>query len=258
MTLGGKGAVVTGGGRGIGAAVARALASAGASVVVAARTRREIEAVAGELRDRGRLAWAVPCDVTKPVSVRALARAAERRLGRVDILVNNAGTAPSAPIHRTTLAEWNRAMAVNATGSFLCTQAFLPGMLSRGWGRVLMIASTAGRTGGPYLAAYAASKHAVLGLMRSAAAEVAAKGITVNAVCPGWVDTPLTERSLARIVAKTGMSRRSALEAIRNQSPQRRLMEPEEVAFLVLALCDPRAKGVNGQATVLDGGGLMA
>ena len=254
MILLGRGAVVTGGGRGIGAAVAEALAGAGAAVVVAARTRREIERTAAGLRKRGLKAWAHPCDVTKPASVRALAAFARRKLGAVHILVNNAGIAPSAPIARLTLAEWNRCMAVNATGTFLCTQAFLPGMLEARWGRVVTVASTAGKAGGPYLAAYAASKHAVLGFTRCAAAELATKGITVNAVCPGYVDTDLTAGTLARIVARTGMTRPKALGALLAQSPQRRLIAPGEVAWLVLSLCDDRAKGINGQAIVLDGG----
>jgi NAD(P)-dependent dehydrogenase (short-subunit alcohol dehydrogenase family) len=256
VTLLGRGAVVTGGGRGIGAAVAEALAGAGASVVVAARGRKEIEAEAAALRRRGLKAWAHPCDVTKPASVKALAAFAHTRLGAVHILVNNAGIAPSAPIARLTLAEWNRVLAVNATGTFLCTRAFLPGMLSARWGRVINVASTAGKTGGPYLAAYAASKHAVLGFTRCAAVEVAAKGVTVNAVCPGYVDTDLTAGTLARIMAKTGMTKPKALEALLSQSPQRRLIAPEEVAWLALSLCDVRAKGINGQAIILDGGGV--
>ncbi len=256
MTLLGRGAVVTGGSRGIGAAVAEALAGAGASVVVAARTRPETEATAAALRRRGLKAWAHPVDVTKPASVRALAAFARKRLGAVHILVNNAGIAPSAPIARLTLPEWNRCLAVNATGTFLCTQAFLPGMLAEQWGRVVNVASVAGKTGGAYISAYAASKHAVLGFTRSAAAEVATKGITVNAVCPGYVDTDLTAGTLARIISKTGLTRRKALETLLAQNPQRRLIAPGEVAWLVLSLCDERARGINGQALVLDGGGV--
>ncbi len=256
MSLSGRGAVVTGGGRGIGAAVAEALAGADASVVVAARSRRETEATAAALRKRGLKAWAHPCDVTSPASIKALAAFARKRLGSVHILVNNAGIAPSAPLLTLTLAEWNRCLAVNATGTFLCTQAFLPGMLAARWGRVVNVASTAGKIGGPYIAAYAASKHAVLGFTRAAAAELATKGITVNAVCPGYVDTDLTAATLARIVAKTGMTKSKALEALLAQNPQRRLLLPEEVAWLTLSLCDERAKGINGQALVLDGGSV--
>ncbi len=173
MTLAGRGAVVTGAGRGIGLAVARALAGAGAAVVVAARTRDAIEAVATELRAAGGQAWGVSCDVTDLADVQALARAAETHLGHVDILVNNAGVSHSAPLQRTTLADWNRILTVNATGTFLCSQAFLPRMVERRWGRVVNIASVAGLRGGKYIAAYSASKHAVVGFTRSAAAEVA-------------------------------------------------------------------------------------
>jgi NAD(P)-dependent dehydrogenase (short-subunit alcohol dehydrogenase family) len=256
--LEGKAAVITGGGRGIGAACARALCEAGAAVLVAARTRGEVEAVAAALREAGHRAHAATCDVADPASVRELARAAEAALGAVDILVNNAGIAPSAPVKDLSLEDWNRTIAVNATGTFLCAQAFLGGMTARRWGRIVNVASVAARTAMPYIAAYAASKHAVLGFTRALAAEVAPLGVTANAVCPGYVDTVMTTASLDRIVAKTGMPRVKALERIEGLSPQRRLLEVDEVAFLVAALCDPRAKGVNGQAIVLDGGGLLA
>ncbi|HLE85163.1 MAG TPA: SDR family NAD(P)-dependent oxidoreductase [Thermoanaerobaculia bacterium] len=253
--LRGRTAVVTGGGRGIGAAVARRLAAAGAAVAVAARSGDEIEAVAGELRAAGARALAVPCDVTDEGSVAALRRAVEAELGPADVLVNNAGVASSAPIARLSLAEWNRMFTVNATGTFLGTREFLPGMLERGWGRVVNVASIAGVAGARYIAAYAASKHAVVGLTRCAAAEGAARGVTVNAVCPGYVDTGMTDESVARIAAKTGLDPGEARARIVAANPQGRLLQPEEVAHLVLALCDPLAAGVNGQAIVLDGGG---
>jgi NAD(P)-dependent dehydrogenase (short-subunit alcohol dehydrogenase family) len=258
VILAGRTAVVTGGGRGIGAAVGRALAEAGAAVTLAARTVAEVEQVAGELCAAGHSAWAVACDVTDPEQVQALAAAARQRMERVDILVNNAGIAPSAPLRSITLETWNRVFAVNSTGTFLCTQALVPGMVERGWGRVVNVASIAGRTAAPYIAAYAASKHAVVGFTRAVAAEVAASGVTVNAVCPGYVDTRMTDESVARIAGKTGMTAEEARERILRTSPQHRLIEPEEVAYLVLALCDPRARGVNGQAVVLDGGALLA
>ncbi len=258
MILEGKRAVVTGGGRGIGAAVARILAAEGAAVVVSARNQDEISAVAADLCARGAKAWGVPCDVTDPAQVAALAAAAEDHLGQVDILVNNAGIAHSAPLRSITLDTWNRIFAVNVTGTFLCTQAFMPGMVQRRWGRVVNVASIAARTGAPYIAAYAASKHAVLGFTRSVAAEVAAAGVTVNAVCPGYVDTEMTRESVERVVAKTGRTAEEAVASMVGTSPQRRLLEADEVAYLVLTLCDPRARGVNGQAVVLDGGGLLA
>ena len=254
MPLGNRGAVITGGGRGIGAATARVLAEAGARVVVSARSADEIEAVAGEMREAGLEAWAVPCDVTAPEQVEALAVQSRELVGPVQILVNNAGIALSAPLKHLTLEEWNRLLKVNATGPFLCTQAFLPGMLETGWGRVVNVASIAGKIGAPYISGYCASKHAVVGFTRAVAAEVAAKGVTVNAVCPGYVDTPMTDQSVANIAAKTGLSETEARDHLHSTSPQNRLIEPQEVAHLIASLCEPAAKGINGQAIVLDGG----
>jgi 3-hydroxybutyrate dehydrogenase len=258
VDLTGRVAVVTGGGRGIGAAVARALAQAGARVVVSARSAGQIEGVAADLADAGFEACAVACDVTDPESVDRLLGAAEAELGPVEILVNNAGVSSSAPLRNLELEEWNRLMAVNATGTFLCTRAFLPGMVANGWGRVINVASVAGRAGAAYISAYAASKHAVIGFTRSVAAEVAAKGVTVNAICPGYVETPMTDASVERIVAKTGLSPDEARGRIVALNPQGRLIEPDEVAYLAVVLCDPRARGVNGQAIGVDGGALLA
>jgi len=251
MSLEGRGAVVTGGGQGIGAAVARALAAEGAAVVVAGRTVAKIDAVAAELRAAGRRAWAVRCDVTDPTSVRALAETATRHLGHVDVLVNNAGIAHSAPLHRLTLEDWNRVLAVNATGTFLCTQAFLPGMLDRRWGRVVNVASVAGLHGAKYIAAYSAAKHAALGFTRSVAAEVEGTGVTCNAVCPGFVDTDMTRESVARVATKTGKAPPDVLAALLATAGQGRLIPPEEVAQAVLALCADGAKASNGEAVVL-------
>lgn len=256
--LEGKGAVVTGGGRGIGAAIARHLARNGAGVVVAARTEEEINAVAVELRDDGLQAWPWICDVTDPEAVERMAEAAVERLGQVDILVNNAGVAISAPLHAQSLEGWNRMMAVNATGTFLVTRALAPPMAERGWGRVVNIASTAARTGNRYVSAYAASKHAVLGFTRCVAAELAEAGVTVNAVCPGYVDSDMTRQTVERIVAKTGMGRDEALASILRDCPQRRLIEPSEVAHAVLMLCHDSAGGITGQAVGIDGGKLLA
>jgi NAD(P)-dependent dehydrogenase (short-subunit alcohol dehydrogenase family) len=258
MLLEGKGAVVTGGGRGIGSEIARALVREGASVVVCARTSSQIESVAEELRQSGGQAWAVACDVTQPEQIQRLAESASDLLGTVHILVNNAGIASSAPLKSIELDEWNRLMTVNATAPFLCTQAFMPGMLAAGWGRVVTIASIAGKVGHPYVAAYSASKHAVIGFTRAVATEVAGKGVTVNAICPGYVNTPMTDQSVARIVDRTGMSETDAREHLRLLSPQARLIEPEEVAHQVISLCDPLARGINGQAVVLDGGTVQS
>ncbi len=258
LPLAEKGAVITGGGRGIGAAVAALLAEAGAAVVVAARSRDQIEATAETLRDAGHRAWAVPCDVTDTAQVAALRDAAEEHLGRVDVLVNNAGIASSAPLKSISLEQWNRIFAVNVTGTFLCTQAFLPAMLERRWGRVVNVASVAGKIGAPYISAYAASKHAVVGFTRSVAAEVAAAGVTVNAVCPGYVETDMTALTVERIVGKTGITDEEARAALVRMSPQNRIFAADEVAYQVLALCDPRARGVSGQALVLDGGAVQS
>lgn len=257
MTPGrGGGAVVTGGGRGIGAATARALAGAGLRVLVAARHEGEVESIAAELKQTGAQAWATRCDVTEPASVAALARTAMERLGAVDVLVNNAGTASSAPLHRTTLDEWQRLLAVNATGTFLCTQALLPGMLERGWGRVVNVASVAGLEGAKYISAYCAAKHAVVGFTRAMAAETLGTGITINAVCPGYVDTPLTDATLDRVAERTRKSRDEALQAVLAHSGQPRLVTAEEVAATILALCDDRAGALTGQTIVLDAGAL--
>jgi len=258
VKLQGRIALVTGAGRGIGAAVARSLADEGAAVALCARSTAQLEAVAAEIVSRGGKALALACDVTDPNSIAAAAEAVRTQLGPVDILVNNAGIAHSAPLGRTTLADWNRVFAVNVTGTFLCTQTFLPDMTARRWGRVINIASTAARMGAKYISAYAASKHAVLGLTRSVAAEVATLGVTVNAVCPGYVDTELTRATIDRIVEKTGRTPREALEQVLATSPQGRLLSVDEVAFAVLALCDHGARGINGQAIVIDGGELLS
>ncbi len=249
----GRVAVVTGAGRGIGAATARALANAGLDVVLAARTREQVERQAAELGARGRRAKAVVCDVTSEASVEALSREASE-LGPVGVLVNNAGAAGSMPLVRTTLEDWNRLMTVNATGAFLCARAFLPGMLERQWGRVVNVASTAGLSGGKYLAAYAAAKHALVGLTRAAAAEVAGTGVTVNAVCPGFVDTDMTMETVDRIVARTGRSREEALAAALASAGQTRLIRAEEVASAVVSLATAAvAHPPNGETLVLDG-----
>lgn len=258
MSLDGHAAVVTGGSSGIGAECARTLARAGAAVVVGARSREALEGIVSEITSFGGRALAVPCDVTDPESVAGLAEAARDAFGTIDILVNNAGISTAMPLKRTTLEEWNRVMAVNATGVFLCTRALAEPMAETGWGRIVNVASVAGLHGGKYISAYAASKHAVVGFTRSVAEELAPRGVTVNAVCPGYVDTPMTERSVGRIVDKTGIDSDRALEAILATSPQGRLITVEECADAVLYLCGHGARGITGQTIVIDGGALRA
>ncbi len=249
----GKGAVVTGGGRGIGAAVARALTRAGAAVVVTARTGDEIEAVAEGLRSTGRTAHAVRCDVTSPDSVAAMAARARELLGGVDILVNNAGVAASAPFGKVTLEEWESVHRVNATGPLLCTQAFLPAMVERGWGRIVNVASVASLEGARYITSYAASKHALLGMTRCLAAELAGTGVTVNSVCPSYVDTPMTDENIARIAAKTGRAAASIREGLEDRQPGGRFIMAAEVAHGVMAFMPDAAASLQGGELVIRG-----
>ena len=259
MKLENRIALVTGGGRGIGRAIAMAFASEGARVTVAARSFEQVEQVAREIADKfSTKALPVVCDVSDAASVERLFKAVNESFGRgPDILVNNAGIAESAPLTKTGDELWQKHLAINLSGSFYCMRAALPQMIERGWGRIVNIASVAGKTGAPYIAAYSASKHGVLGLTRSAALEVASKGITVNAICPGYVDTEMTTRGIENITKKTGLSADQAMESIRKMSPQHRIIEPEEVAALALLLASEEGRGINGQAINVDGGTVL-
>lgn len=259
MKLKNRLAFVTGGGRGIGRAIALAFAREGASVAVSARTRAQVESVASEIASEcGVQTLAIECDVASAESVKRAFESAQEEFGRgPDILVNNAGIVETAPFAKTDEAMWQRHLAVNLTGTYHCTRAALRVMLERGWGRIINVASIAGKTGAPYIAAYAASKHGVLGLTRSLALEVAAGGITVNAICPGYVDTDMTSRGIENIRAKTGKSAEEALEAIKQRSPQNRLVTAEEVAALALLLASEEGRGINGQAINVDGGTVL-
>ena len=250
-------ALITGGGRGIGRAIAFAFAREGARVVLAARTAKQVEETSAEI-GKEEVALPVVCDVSDVASVQLMFARVSVKYGRgPDILVNNAGIAESAPLAKTDDDLWLRHLAINLSGTFFCTRAAVPAMLERGWGRVINIASIAGKTGAPYIAAYSASKHGVLGLTRSIALEVAGKGITVNAICPGYVDTDMTTRGIQNVTAKTGRTADQALEAIKKMSPQNRLVTVEEVAAVALLLASEEGRGINGQAINVDGGTVL-
>lgn len=260
MKLENRIALITGGGRGIGRAIALAFAREGATIALCSRTADEVESVASEIRQQFHVdTFYDVCDVSDPSDVYEFFRATGNAFGqrRPDILVNNAGIAESAPLGKTDDDLWQRHLAINLSGTFYCTRAAMPAMLERGWGRVINVASIAGKTGAPYIAAYSASKHGVLGLTRSVAQEVATKGITVNAICPGYVDTDMTSRGIENVTAKTGRSADQALEAIMKLSPQKRLVTVEEVAALALLLASEEGRGINGQAINIDGGAVM-
>ena len=245
--LTGKTALITGGGRGIGRAIALLFAQHGARVAVVARSREQVERVAQETGG-----ISLVCDVSSSESVAEVFAEI-----KPDILVNNAGIAESATFVTTSDDLWNRHIAINLSGTFYCTRAALPAMLERGWGRIINIASIAAKTGAPYVAAYTASKHGVLGLTRSLALEVANRGITVNAICPGYVDTEMVSRGIETITAKTGRSAEEALNALKKMSPQNRLTTPEEVAALALLLASDEGRGINGQGINIDGGSVL-
>jgi NAD(P)-dependent dehydrogenase (short-subunit alcohol dehydrogenase family) len=251
LPLAGRHALVTGAARGIGAEIARSLAAAGAHVTLLGRQRESLALLADEL---GAVAHCVVADVAEPAQVSAALASADERFGPLAILVNNAGQAQSAPFQRTSLELWNRMIAVNLTGSFLCAQAVLPQMLEAGWGRIVNIASTAGQRGYAYVAAYTAAKHGVVGLTRALALEVAKKNITVNAVCPGYTETDILRRSIDNVVSKTGRSSEEARAQFAAVNPQGRIVQPAEVASAVLWLCSESASAVTGQSISVCGG----
>lgn len=249
----GRHVVVTGASRGIGSTIAANLATHGARVSLLGRNAENLHAVSKAVGGAD-IAAPIVTDVTDAESVATAFARAREHFGPVHILINNAGQAASAKFTDTDEALWNRIMAVNLTGTYLCTRQAVPDMLQAGFGRIVNVASIAGLRGGAYISAYVASKHAVIGLTRSLALEFANKNITVNAVCPGYTDTDIVRDAIANIVRKTGRSEAEALASLVATNPQRRLITPEEVAHTVSWLCGPGAESITGQSIVVAGG----
>jgi NAD(P)-dependent dehydrogenase (short-subunit alcohol dehydrogenase family) len=240
-------AVITGGGRGIGAAIAKSLASKGIKLTLMGRTADTLNELASTLPE----AQGIVCDVSDEANVQqAFAQAAEA-FGSVSMLINNAGIASSSPFTRLTLEDFQRVLDINLIGTFLCTRAVLPAMLEAKAGRVVNVASTAGLGGNPYITAYSASKHGVIGLTRCLALEVAVKGITVNAVCPGYTDTDMAHQAIETVQTKTGRDEADARAMIVADNPQGRMITPEEVADTVTWLCSDEASGITGQSIMI-------
>ena len=246
----GRHALVTGGGSGVGKAIALALAEAGMAVTICGRREAALAEVAKE-NDR---IFGLAADVTNEAEMAALHQKAGAARGPFDIVVANAGMAGSTPAHKTSLADWQHTLDVNLTGAFLTVKPALAGMLGRKQGRIVFVASTAGLKGYAYVAPYVAAKHGVVGLMRALAAETAQSGVTVNAVCPGFVETDMLEESIQRIVEKTGRSMEEARQTLSATNPQGRFIQPEEVADAVLWLCSDAARSITGQAISISGG----
>jgi len=244
--------VVTGGARGIGAAVTRALVAHGAKVTMLGRSAAPTD----DLADSRSLFY-TQADVCHPKAVSKAFESARICFGPIHILVNNAGQGRSAPFLKTDIALWRSMMQVNLDGVYHCIQAALPAMLAAGWGRIVNIASTAGLTGYGYVSAYCAAKHAVVGLTRSLAVEVAAKGVTVNTICPGYTETEMLQRTIDGIVAKTGRTEAEARAELTAKNPQKRMIQPEEVANAVAWLCLPGSEAVTGQSIAIAGGEVM-
>lgn len=248
--LGTHHAVVTGGGSGIGAAIAEALAQSGARVTLVGRNSDRLAAKAGELGTSYQTA-----DVTQRDQVGNAFAAATQQYGTISILINNAGSAEATPFQKLTAEKWDEVIAVNLTGVYNCTKAVIDGMLKQQFGRIVNIASTAGLEGAAYVSAYCAAKHGVVGLTRALAIELGKKGITVNAVCPGYTNTGVVERAIDNIVRSTGRSRDEALAELVKANPQGRLIEPEEVAETVISLCGQAS--LNGRIVGVGGGELV-
>ena len=250
MTILGRHALVTGGGSGVGRAIALALAQKGIDVTICGRSMAPLEETAAANSH----IHAVAADVTDEASVAALYEKAQGARGPFDIVIANAGMATSAPAAKTTLAQWQQTLAVNLTGAFLSVRPAMDTMRNARGGRIVFIASTAGLKGYPYVAPYVAAKHGVIGLMRALAAEMARTGVTINAVCPGFVETDMLEDSITRIMTTTDRTADEARAALTANNPQRRLIQPQEVADTVLYLCSAQAGSITGQSISVSGG----
>ena len=249
-------ALITGAGKGIGEAIALALAAQGLRVALAARTPADLERVAGRIRAAGGTALPVVCDVTKVDSITGAVAAAVEAFGPITVLVNNAGAAGSHKFLGHDDRLWQYMLDINLTSVYQVTKAVVPMMVAARWGRIINVASIASKVGGKYVAAYTAAKHGVLGLTRALAAEFVAYNITANAICPGYVDTPMTDQAVANIAAYTGRSAAEARATLEHISPQNRLITVEEVAAVAVLLAGDSARGINGQAINIDGGAV--
>ena len=260
--LNGRHALVTGAGSGIGAAISLALAQAGCRITLCGRSHEKLQAQAEQLHAQvPHVALLIaPMDVTDAHAVQAAVAQAQGRFGPVNVLVNNAGQAQSQPFAKTDPQLWQDMLNVNLTGTYHCIQAVLPGMLEAAKsgtpGRIINVASTAGLKGYAYVSAYVAAKHGVIGLTKALALELARKGVTVNALCPGYTDTDIVREAVQNIVGKTGQSETEARQALAASNPQQRLVQPQEVAQSVLWLCGTGSDAINGQAIAIDGGEL--
>lgn len=250
--------LVTGAGQGLGRAIALAFAAHGCRVAICGRNQEKLEAVAEEICGLGSQAVALKCDVTQKEQVSFLEREVERRFSPVNVLINNAGLAVAAPFLKMDDRLWDEVLKVNLAGTYYCCKAFLPSMVASRWGRIINVASTVAKVAYPYTAAYATSKHAVLGLTRALAAEFARSGVTVNAICPGYIDTELTYKNARSIAEKTGRSTEEIVNSFKATCPQNRLIAPEEVARLAVTLASESTVGITGQAINVDGGAVMA